>query len=535
MGIVNRRSNSNCHKPAAQLVTQLTNEDARKYFLQNSSYFNAALPNYLSFQTILEDVAKILDKQSYDQFLQSNSNKKSNNLSNCYRDANNSPDVNYKLLTNKDGRLAWRPLELIHPVIYVSLVNTICDKNHWNIIQERFIEFGKGDVVECCSIPVTKIWNQEGTAAQILNWWVTVEQRSIEYSLKFTHLLHTDVTNCYGSLYTHSIAWAIHGLLDAKERRTNKKLLGNKIDTLIRSGRHGQTNGIPQGSVLMDFIAEMVLGYVDLKITEKLKCRGIKNTKILRYRDDYRIFANSDQQAEDVLKTIHDSLHAVGMSLNTSKTVACRNVIEGSIKPDKLAGSDLQNLGINHSQTVQKQLLKLHKFGLQYPNSGALRRLISEFHIYLYNNLKKNPSLSELEVQIAITTDIAFLSPTTFPAVAGILSCLLSLASTEKRQALWTHIHEKMNKTPYNKYLEIWLQRITRIHPPSSISATFDEPICQIVNGKKLQLWLSTWLDNENLLKVCNDCKIVQSNNDKVSGIITPEEIQLFKQNALDY
>jgi hypothetical protein len=26
---------------------------------------------------------------------------------------------------------------------------------------------------------------------------------------------------------------------------------------------NGQTNGIPQGSVLMDFIAEMVLGYID--------------------------------------------------------------------------------------------------------------------------------------------------------------------------------------------------------------------------------------------------------------------------------
>jgi hypothetical protein len=33
--------------------------------------------------------------------------------------------------------------------------------------------------------------------------------------------------------------------------------------------RHGQTNGIPQGSVLMDFIAEMVLGYADTLITKK--------------------------------------------------------------------------------------------------------------------------------------------------------------------------------------------------------------------------------------------------------------------------
>ena len=34
---------------------------------------------------------------------------------------------------------------------------------------------------------------------------------------------------------------------------------------------YGQTNGIPQGTILMDFIAEMVLGYADYLLTERLK------------------------------------------------------------------------------------------------------------------------------------------------------------------------------------------------------------------------------------------------------------------------
>lgn len=55
---------------------------------------------------------------------------------------------------------------------------------------------------------------------------------------------------------------------------------------------NGQTNGIPQGSVLMDFIAEILLKYSDELISYEIQ----KNTKlkekfkILRYRDDYRIF-----------------------------------------------------------------------------------------------------------------------------------------------------------------------------------------------------------------------------------------------------
>ena len=44
---------------------------------------------------------------------------------------------------------------------------------------------------------------------------------------------------------------------------------------------NNQTNGIPQGSVLMDFIAEIVLGYADLLLTQKLNDNGIEDYKII--------------------------------------------------------------------------------------------------------------------------------------------------------------------------------------------------------------------------------------------------------------
>ena len=48
--------------------------------------------------------------------------------------------------------------------------------------------------------------------------------------------------------HTHSIAWALHGLKGAKDKRSDASLLGNKIDRQIEAGRYGQTNGIAQGS-----------------------------------------------------------------------------------------------------------------------------------------------------------------------------------------------------------------------------------------------------------------------------------------------
>ncbi|WP_374972406.1 RNA-directed DNA polymerase [Spongiibacter marinus] len=495
-------------------LIDLSNEEAKSHFLKGSSYFNGDMPRYISFEPMLADVAGVLNGGTFSQF-------KAENPAEL-------PDVNYNFIANKDGKFAWRPYELMHPAIYVSLVNVICEEENWALIKSRIAEFEDG-VIDCCSAPVMSVDNQTDVATQIKSWWQAVEQRSLKYSLEFSHLLHTDVTDCYGSLYTHSIAWAIHGLEHAKQNKTKKSLLGNKIDFHIQSSRYGQTNGIAQGSVLMDFIAELVLGYVDQLINTELgECTDIR---ILRYRDDYRIFANSDERAESVLKLVSDKLRTVGMKLGVSKTFACRNVVEGSVKPDKLAGIELQDLGTANAKTIQKQLMRLHSFGQRHPNSGALRRLMGDFHS---NVSGQSDAPDDLEVQVAIATDIAYVSPATFPAVAGVLSHLIALAPGDEKQRLWKMVRDKMKRVPYNGYLEIWLQRVTQ---PQAVGIEFvsDEPICQIVNGGDPQLWDCGWIASDDLKKAIDVKKLVVADVSEAAEIIQPEEIELFKQNALAY
>jgi hypothetical protein len=496
-------------------ISELSNEEARRHFLKGSSYFNADIPSYISFEPILTDVAKVLNGKLYTDFQSAK--------------PQDSSDVNYNFLANKDGKYAWRPLELIHPVIYVSLVNTVCELNNWKHITKRLSKIEKG-AVGCCSSPVLSIDNQTDVATQIRSWWQKVEQQSIVCSLEFSHILHTDVTDCYGTLYTHSISWALHGLEEAKGKKGSNTLLGDKIDSHIRAGRYGQTNGISQGSVLMDFVAEIVLGYVDEQITSAL-C-GHNDFRILRYRDDYRIFTNSDDRAEEILKVISDKLRSVGMRLGVSKTLLSRNIVEGAIKPDKLAGIDLQDLGNANAGTFQKQLLRLHSFGQRYPNSGALRRLVSEFHDEIST---KSERLDDLEVLVAVATDIGFVSPSTFPAVAGILSHLISLVTTqEEKVRLWMKVRKKMLRVPYNGYLEIWLQRVTQ---PKAIGIKFasDDHICKIVNGETPELWGNGWFSSIDLKEALSVKKIVIGTVSDSSEVVQPEEVKLFKENAWAY
>lgn len=495
-------------------LVELSNEEAKMYFLKGSSYFNADMPSYISFEPILNDVAAVLKGGNYTAFKSTNPNDFS--------------DVNYSFLSNKDGKFAWRPLELIHPAIYVSLVNVICDPENWTNIKKRISEF-EGGAVECCSAPVMSLDDEKDAATQIRSWWQRVEQRSLSYSLEFSHILHTDVTDCYGSLYTHSITWAIHGLEEGKKNKGDNSLLGNKIDSHIQASRYGQTNGISQGSVLMDFVAEIVLGYIDEQINFELG--EPTDFRILRYRDDYRILANSDDRAEEILKVISDKLRPVGMRLGVSKTLLNRNVVEGTIKPDKLAGIDLQDLGDANAKTIQKQLLRLHSFGQRFPNSGALRRLVSEFYTS-FSMQTERPD--DLEVQVAIATDIGFVSPATFPAVAGILSRLISLASNEEKPKLWKRVCDKMDRVPYNGYLEVWLQRVTQ---PKTIGIRLDsnEPICKIVNGETPDLWENGWVASKDLKDALKVSKIVVGSAADTDEVVQPKEVELFKQNAWAY
>ena len=229
-----------------------------------------------------------------------------------------SPDkydnVNYKFYHNKDGKYAWRMFQLIHPAVYVYLVNMITSEDNWNFVKNKFNDYKRDANIICCSDLVESSSRDKDKGAIINRWWNELEQNSIKLSLEYEYIGITDVVDCYGSIYTHSIAWALHGRNSAKGNKEDMTLLGNKIDKTIRNMCYGQTNGIPQGSTLMDFIAEIVLGYGDTLISNRLEEENINNYKILRYRDDYRVFSNNRDELNEILKIISEELATKGVS-----------------------------------------------------------------------------------------------------------------------------------------------------------------------------------------------------------------------------
>ena len=190
-------------------VLEMTASEAKNFFLKPSSYVNIQLPRYFDFSTVITQADDLLKHDSLTA-LSKNNKALSSTL-----------DVNYNLLMNKDGLYDWRPLTIVHPVPYVNLVNQIIQ--NWHEILNRFKEFQSFEKIQCISIPVESFSKKSDKAETILGWWQNLEQASIRYALFYNYCIKADVTNCYGSIYTHSISWAIHGKSWSKEHRKPKK------------------------------------------------------------------------------------------------------------------------------------------------------------------------------------------------------------------------------------------------------------------------------------------------------------------------
>lgn len=491
-------------QPRQQSLLAMTHVQARAFLLKPESYCTVDLPDYLQFGGFLTTVAKELLAAPIDD--------------KHTRAARQHEGVNYAMLSNKDGRHAWRPFQLIHPALYVSLVNTITEKDHWKTIRERFAEFAAIGTIRCLSIPVKSLSKQKDQAAQISQWWQGIEQGSIEMALDYQFVLHADITDCYADIYTHSIAWALHDRAVAKAKRKDKTLIGNAIDAHIQDMRHGQTNGIPQGSALMNLIAEMVLGYADIQLSDRLKTLGITEYRILRYRDDYRIFVNNSQLGETILKTLTEVLIELGLKLNAAKTTGSQFIVSSSLKADKRAWIKSRQGDAN----LQKHLLVLHAHGMEFPNAGSLTRALTDFH----ERLTRATSVQNPLVLISISVDVAYQSPSAFPVCAAIVSKLLTFLDRSARLSVIQKIRDKMSQLPNTGHMEVWLQRISH---PIDPAVKFQEKLCRIVSGKVERIWNSDWISSTALKAAVDPKNIVDRRKLKaLKPVVRPVEIRVF-------
>ena len=372
-------------------IIELSSKDALDALMSNDFYCTTELPEYFDFSGVLKYTADSIGNQSLDECVNGGCRPESLH------------GVNLDVITNKDGRYAVRPLTLANPILYYMLARDICNEDAWTRIKECFKLYSH-EHITACAIPIVKVDDkpeQFKGATSILNWWNSMEQPSIELSLKYGYMFMTDITNCFGQINPEAIGWALARKGTPHETTDNSEL-ASVIQRYLRAMQEGKNIGIPQGSSLFSLIAEIILGYTDMLLAQEIANEQAFGNlpkdleyEILRYVDDYRIFCNDRDALEKISYILQHILEQFNFRMNPSKTRTSSELITNTIKPDKafyIFNTPIESKQIYKDEEgyerkergydfdgFQKHLLFIYEFSKRFPNSGQLVTQLEAF------------------------------------------------------------------------------------------------------------------------------------------------------------
>ena len=198
-----------------------------------------------------------------------------------------------------------RALSLIHPLAYARIYSNL-KNNRLEIIKSMKDE----------NSVITAEQHNDGRLF-IMNYedHETKTKNTLEISFGASFRAHADVANCFGSIYTHSLEWAVQGYEKAKERlqeRGGEKHWSSTLDIKLRNAKRNETSGLPVGPSTSSIAVEIILAAVDRELAGKFR--------FVRYIDDYTAYCETHIQAQEFIRALSIALSRYRLTLNLSKT-----------------------------------------------------------------------------------------------------------------------------------------------------------------------------------------------------------------------
>lgn len=197
-----------------------------------------------------------------------------------------------------------RTLSLIHPLAYSRLYAKIMSHRE--------------EIIELSSSSQSAITIEEHLDGRmlIMNYedHETRTNTALEDNFGKRFRAHTDISNCFGSIYTHSLEWAIQGYENAKANRfTTNKHWSSHLDTAFRNTKRNETSGLPIGPAASNIAVELILCRIDDTLANN-------NFIFTRYIDDYTAYCETHDEAQDFIRILGQELAKYRLSLNLTKT-----------------------------------------------------------------------------------------------------------------------------------------------------------------------------------------------------------------------
>jgi hypothetical protein len=266
-----------------------------------------------------------------------------------------------------------RTISIPHPKPYSDLVG--CISSYWQNIS--YIVDNSNSLIKPKIHPDGRII--------IMDYEMNTEKttRFISNGFGKRFVVYADISNCYPSIYSHSLAWALVGFEYSKSHLGRTEWF-NRVDKKYMVSSRNETKGIPIGPATSNIACEIILSRID----EVLRTEGYT---FYRYIDDYKCFVETELQAENFILLLNEQLEKYRLKLNPKKTMI--------VSLPQPASSDW-----------------IVSLGMELPESNTLTyRQVSTFLDFALDLFKKQPDGSILKY--AVKTIIPRMSSSAKPDV----------------------------------------------------------------------------------------------------------------------
>lgn len=391
--------------------------------------------------------------------------------------------------------LTVRDFSIIDPRHYHDMVFHIAEE--WALIVNQLFDEDIGIFSYSFPIPISRENPGElGTlrAGRMIYEFIEMAERDlVAEAHRYKFLLKTDIRAFYQSIYTHSIAWALHGKLETRQDRFNMDSLGKKLDKLMMRSHDECTNGIAVGPAISDLISELLLSAIDRKCSRKLDVEGIDYLGV-RFKDDYRFLCNSEYDARSIISVLQECMRLYHLTLSEDKSETFA-LPEGLYRPWRTAYNPLS---LRYAYPIPSRLFEARvqsvlAIDARFPGAGVIDTFLGEL-TSKKGNLKLALGKKSRVRAFSLLLLLRNRRPKALPMVLAIIEAMLEKYDDDEgfeghvAGSLSRMLEERFRQPEENQYEIIWLIYFikTVLNHTIQRNVTIDDPfISTLLDGER--------------------------------------------------
>ena len=330
---------------------------------------------------------------------------------------------------------------------------------------------------------------------------------------KYNKLFKFDISKCFDSIYTHSIAWALLNKEIVKDTiKDSESTFAGLFDKLMQNLNYGETNGIIIGSEFSRIFAEIILQQIDKNVYNDLRNNGIihkREYEVFRYVDDYFVFFNDEAIKETILSLYKLELKKYKLYLNDSKSKLYNKPIITELSIAKLKISDLFNKDLAFKVNEHDKTIEIGEVVVEESeaDSDDTESKEAKYKIYVSSN--------------KLITRIKIIIKETNVDYKDILNYVLALIDKKVEKLISTYDESEKSPKRENAYIEAILQILDVTFFLYSVSPRVNSTIklCMVID-KITSLINRNNKDKSETLSFDNKHRVFKKISDEVSQVL---------------